>query len=257
MHRALLIMLVLPLAGCGLELLGATAIQSGMQAENARQATQALRHVQGTTDRVTAERAIDAYRAEHGQNPPSLEVLVTEGYLAGVPAQPDGTAYGYDPATGTLTSGGAPTDPAPATPTHGPAPSDQQQLASLRQAIQAYWNDRGAYPPSLYALVPTYLDVLPESSSGRPFTYDAQTGAVSAPGAPPSEARPQPQPRQRHGAGTTPMVEGMTGLGAQQELNRMGHGGSNRAGTHSRQQGQSIPDAHTQRQMDAMDELGL
>jgi hypothetical protein len=232
-----------------------------MQAENAKQATQALHHVRGTTGRATAQRAIDAYHAEKGVYPPSIDTLVAEGYLAAPPALADGTPLGYDPDTGQLLEPGAtprPSTTQPAPPAGpGAGADDQQKLAAVQQALREYRLDNGAYPSSLYALVPTYLEMLPTPAGGHDFAYDPATGSVSLPGTAPSARQAQPRQRQGYGTGTTPMVENMTGLGAQQELNRMGHGGTNQAGARSRQRGQSIPDQHTQRQMETMDELGL
>lgn len=227
-HRTLAI-LALPLlaAGCGLELLGAASIQSGLQAENASQLRGTLDYVQQSNDRLGFDQAVNAYRAEHGTYPPSIDAMIRDGYLASAPMQPDGRPYGYDPATGSLTE----TAPAAAAlqAQAGPAitAQDQEALNKLKVGVLDYWTSKRAYPPSLYALVPEFIDQVPATSSGQAFVYDPQAARVYHPSElnaqmnSPATPQQQQQParrRQRGGAGAGPMGEMMTGIGIQEEL---------------------------------------
>ncbi|MDX2227816.1 MAG: hypothetical protein SFY92_12090 [Verrucomicrobiae bacterium] len=47
-------------------------------------------------------RAIEAYKAEEGKLPPSLEELVAKNYLSKMPTVPQGLKLKYDPTTGTI-----------------------------------------------------------------------------------------------------------------------------------------------------------
>lgn len=46
------------------------------------------------------------------------------------------------------------------------------------QAIRAYYAEKGVYPPSLAALVPSYLPGVPTHADGSPFGYDPASGAL-------------------------------------------------------------------------------
>lgn len=178
MKRLLLVIFVLPLSGCMLELLTSTAIQSELAAKDAQSATQVLHQAQDLKAETEANQAIQMYVAEHGQNPPSLDALVPE-YLPDVPRQPDGTPYGYDPATGALLTGAA---PAPAGPAEIPfTEQDRKNLERLQKAIYEYWQSTGFYPKSLDDLDPLYINKVPKLSSGGSFVYRPKTGAVYHP----------------------------------------------------------------------------
>ncbi len=227
MIRRTLAILALPLlaAGCGLELLGAASIQSGLQAENAGRLKDTLDYVEQSTDLLGFNQAVNAYRAEYGTYPPSIDAMIRDGYLASAPMQPDGAPYGYDPATGSLIE----TAPAAAAPQAGPAitAQDQEALNKLKVGVLDYWTSKRAYPPSLYALVPEFIDQVPTTSSGQAFVYDPQTARVyhpaelnaraNTPAAPQQQQQPGRR-RQRGGAGAGPMGEMMTGIGIQEEL---------------------------------------
>jgi hypothetical protein len=43
--------------------------------------------------------------------------------------------------------------------------------APIIEAIYAYREDTGGFPPSLITLVPDYIDSLPETTRGEPFSY--------------------------------------------------------------------------------------
>jgi len=49
---------------------------------------------------------------------------------------------------------------------------------TLRQAIDVYTAEKGAYPPSLQALVPDYMAEIPSKADGSPYGYDPETGAL-------------------------------------------------------------------------------
>ena len=232
------------LAGCGVELLTTTAVQSELQAEQAK----ALRGQAGkaaeTSGRIQLERAIQTYRAENGANPPSLEAL-TPQYLPQVPTHADGTPYAYDPATGEV--GGA------ANAAQRPTPQDYRAMKRLRQAINQYGRATGYYPGSLEALVPQYLKQIPRTSGGEPFLYNKQTGVVRHPQAGAAQNRGgQPAP-----GGGTPMSEAVTGMGVRQELNRMNQSGGNAAGSRMRRNVRQQSGGRNQQINETMDGLDL
>lgn len=244
---AMLFMGTLVLAGCGVEMLATTAIRGEMEARQAQTLQRHLQYAQDKVDSVNVDQAIQAYRAEHGANPPSLQALVPQ-YLAAVPLQPDGTPYPYDPVSGRIGVAGP-----------GPAPEDLRMMEDIRSAINRYGTATGFFPPTLDALYPHYLSRPPRTSANEPFIYNNQNGYLAHP-------RQQAQmpglsapatPRHTGGAGVGPMGEIMTGIGIQQELGRMGTGGASAAQTRSRGNVQSIGDGHTQQQNRVMDQLGL
>lgn len=55
-------------------------------------------------DLYLLEQAIDRYRKQNGQYPPSLEALVGAGLLSALPAEPSGGRYLYDAKTGIVSS---------------------------------------------------------------------------------------------------------------------------------------------------------
>jgi hypothetical protein len=260
MRHALVFVVILPLAGCGLELLGATAIQSGMQADNAQRLTRQLDGIRQDTSRLGFDQAVQAYRAEKGALPPSLDALVAEGYLPSVPLQADGTPYGYDPSTGALTEGtAAPATPAP--PQYGNPADDTVVMQEIRFAILKYWQQTRQYPPSLQALVPQYLSSVQTTRSGYPFVYDPVTGTLFHP----AEVRGQDVAPASPGAGQThapaggvgPLGEAMTGIGIQQQLNAMPQAGASAAGSRARGSANAAGQDGSARQTRALDELGL
>jgi hypothetical protein len=50
---------------------------------------------------------------------------------------------------------------------------------NVEQAIQAYRADKGVNPPSLAALVPTYLAEVPKKEDGTDYNYDPVTGKLT------------------------------------------------------------------------------
>lgn len=247
--RILLVLLAgFSLSGCLVELLTTTAIQGELQAKNATAATRVLGKVKEDQAMMTAQRGVDAYRAEKGENPPSLEALVPT-YIAAVPTMPNGTAYGYDPNSGRVLD--HPFDPL------APTPQDQQMMAAIREAINAYGTASGYYPPTLDDLAPYYLQQPPRTSGGEQFVYNNQNGAVSHPHAGQAGQLARPAGGGAGVGGGGPMGEAMTGIAMQQQLSNGSQAGANAAGTRSRQSANGIADGNTQRQTQAMDNLGL
>lgn len=94
------------LPGCGLELLGATAVRSPLEAENAEQTTHTLEKVRGPAitgadnDNVAAlQQAVQRYAQAHKAYPPRLDSL-KPAFLMRVPETESGEAFAYDPRTG-------------------------------------------------------------------------------------------------------------------------------------------------------------
>lgn len=282
MRTVFVLSLCILLTGCGLELLGATAIRSGLEAEQAQTLKKTLDYAQETTSLMSAQQGIAAYRAEKGINPPSLEAAVREGYLAEIPKQADGTPYGYDPQTGSLfeqpatppasppvASNQQPAAPQPSAASGGSFAEDLKTIQKIRGAIGNYHKDNKRLPPSLQSLTPKYLSEVPKTSTGQDFYYDPVTGIVYHPSQvpsqyvtpPPQATAPQPvvaTPRRPVAVGGGgPLGEAMTGISMQQQLNSMSNAGANAAGSRARMGARGIGEQHTQQQERVMDNLGL
>ena len=246
------------LAGCGVELLTTTAIQSELQAEQLKAMKGQISHASDTTAKINIQRAIDTYNAEKGQYPASLSELAP-AYIPSVPNRPDGQPYGYDPVAGKVLE-------APDAASAGPTVNENQKLEQISVAIDQYGRSVGYYPPSLQALVPTYLPAVPKTDSGQDFVFDPQTGYLGTPEQLAQQAPPGPwgQPQRPVAApgpagtgGAGPMGEVMTGIGIQNQLNSMGSSASNTAGSYARQSVGGATSQHNQQQEKAMDQLGL
>jgi len=172
MRKIIAAMLVLPLAGCGVEVLTATAIQGELAAQNAKQATTQLNNAKDMKADIEISQAIRVYQAEKGAYPPSLEALVPD-FLAAVPA-----GYTYNPATGEFSqgNGGGSGSLGNAIP-----PSDINTMMDIRKAINAYGTATGFYPNTLDALVPDYLPQVPLASNGEPYVYSNLDGDLIHP----------------------------------------------------------------------------
>ncbi len=243
--RAIMVTLACALlTGCGLDVLTSTAITGELQRENVERLTETTDAVEQQTARWQVNQAIAAYRAEKGENPPSLEALIPE-FLAEVPKGPDGEPLAYDPATGSVGED-----------TQAQA-DDRQTMEEIYQAINRYGRQTGYYPPSLDALAPNYLSEPPRTTDGREFLYNPQTGAVAHPDAVRQQAPQHQRQQQRRPDGVSPMVDGMTGLGAQQELQRQRHSGTSAAGSYGRGAIDRTQDQYNQRQQEALDQLGF
>ena len=245
--------------GCMLDMLMSTAVQSELQAEQLGTLTRQLDNAKQTKSDIEINHAIQAYSAEHGAYPASLQDLVPD-YFAQVPTQPDGTPYGYNPATGQVILDG----PAAQLPSSQPQLSNADKMTQIRNAIYQYGMATGYYPTSLDQLAPTYLPQVPKANNGLSFIYDPQTGALYEPqGATPTQQMPVGGNTQRS-AGRQPAVGGgglmgetMTGIGIQNELNNMSSAGSSAAGSRARGGARDVGQQQTQRQEQAMDNLGL
>lgn len=275
------ILLMFLSGGCGLELLAGTAIQGTLQKEALSGAKQTLDYTKDSSARMTLEQAINAYAAENGTYPASLEALVPE-WLPSIPVQADGTAFGYDPATGALLD--APLSAADgAAPQSAPPPglldtqplqeSNQERLIRIHEAISRYTIEQRKYPESLQALVPQYLTQTIKTRDGQDFTYDPATGIVSTPpppplpqplGAPaPTAASPgaygqvPPAPSRTPAGAGGPMGEALTGIGIQNQLNRSlsGGGASSAARQHMRSRSGEAVGQHNLQQEEALREL--
>lgn len=245
LHMAAIVAVTALLAGCGVELLTTTAVRGELESRQAGAAAKQLDYVRGKVGSVSFDQAVQAYRAEHGANPPSLEALVP-AYLADVPRQADGSPYFYDPATGRLS----------ATPPADVTRADREMMSAIRAAINAYGTATGYYPATLDDLYPRYLSQLPRTAAGQHFLYNNQNGQVTHP-AQQAGVRPPAPAARPVGSGAGPMGEVITGIGIQQELGRMSTGGSSAAQSRARGGAEDISGEHTNRQFEVMDQLGL
>jgi len=249
-----LILILSALTGCGVELLATTAIQSTAQAEQLKAMKRQISHASDTTAQVNLQRGVSMYYVEKGKYPATLDELAPN-YLPSVPTRPDGSPYGYDPETGKVSDNGALAAPV------GPTPGDYQKLDQILAAIDKYGRTTGYYPPTLQALVPTYLTAVPKTDAGQDFYYDVTTGTLLHPlQANPATGKPAgaaPGATGQGGGGAGPMGEAMTGIGIQNQLNSMGQSGANSAGSYSREKLGDTSSDYGKRQEQAMDNLGL
>ncbi|NUM52832.1 MAG: hypothetical protein HUU46_04230 [Candidatus Hydrogenedentes bacterium] len=266
---------VLPvlLTGCLADVMVSTAIQGELQAKQLQTATRALNTAKETRSDIEINSALQTFAAEHGRNPSSLEELVPE-YLPAVPTHPDGSPYGYDPATGKVLDAPLVAAPAPRTSSL----TNDQKMAEITAAINKYGMATGYYPPSLDALVPSYLPTMPLTASGSRFIYDPQTGKLYDPtgtmadkpapagggGAlaqtPPQQQAGFQQPRRAPsgvGGGSPVLGETLTGIGISNQLDNMSSAGTSAAGSSARANARGIGAGHDAKQQQAMDELGL
>ena len=253
---SVLLLSTILLAGCTPDLLTGTATQATLEAENAKAMDRQLKAASESLAKSNLQRAIGEYNAENGHFPAALADLVP-GHFQVVPTHADGSQFAYDPATGRLLDGPA------APPPPGPTPGDNQKLDQIRAAIDKYGRSVGYYPPSLQALVPTYLSAVPKTDSGQDFIFDPQNGYLAHPAQPQPPAPKlagQPQggaPRPGGGGGAGPMGEAMTGIAMQNQLNSMSGSATNSAGSYARQGINGVTDQHTKEQERTMDALGL
>jgi hypothetical protein len=284
--------LVVLASGCGLDLLAGTAIQGTLQGKSASSAKQRIDYAKDTTSRLSIEQAINAYAAEMGEYPESLDDLVPEWMPGGIPKKADGTEFGYDPQAGMLLDG--PVEPVTAEGSgetaSEPGPfesvplqeSNQERLLRIHEAVSKYTVEQGKYPSSLWALVPDYLPEYIKTKDGQDFDYDPASGIVSTPPPlpepleaegptgslsgynqyqQPEQPRQAQQPRQparrAPAVGGGPLGEVMTGIGIQEELNRSlgGGGASSSARQHMRSRSNRAVNQHNRQQEEALREL--
>jgi hypothetical protein len=237
--RPLIALILMPLlAGCGVELLATTATVGELQAQQLKSVRGQVQAVGESQGRINLQRAIDTYSAEKGVYPRTLDELAP-GYIAAVPVHADGSAYGYDPATGRLSDGPA------------AGVSDAQQIAQIQAAITRYGTATGFYPPTLQDLVPQYLPAVPLSASGQAYIYDNQNGYVAAPA-----QYGSPAPAGYVPVGGGPMGEVMTGIGIQQQLGNMNNSGTSAAGSNMRRGLGSATSDHNAQQEQALKAMG-
>lgn len=229
------------LSGCLLDVLMGTAVQGELQAQNASAAQNALNSVKEDKARMELQRAIDAYYADKGTYPPSLDVL---GFNP-VPTHPDGSNFGYNPVTGQLLDSDA-----------GPTPADYLLMQDISEAINAYGTASGYYPPTLDTLAETgYLPEPPRTEAGQEFNYNNQNGVFTHPlDGHVSAARPGRTPAA--GAGG-PMGEAMTGIAIQEELNSQSNAGASAGRSVGAAGINRATQSQNDRQQKALEDLGL
>jgi len=246
-------MLILALAGCGVELLTTTAIQGELQAEQATAIKRQVGAAADTTAQINIQRAIDTFQAENGKYPGSLDELVP-GYLPSLPTQPDGSPYTYDSASGKLVNGPA------RNAILGPTAGDRAKMKQITQAVNSYGMATGYYPPSLDALVPQYISAIPKTDSGENFVFHPENGALLHPAQQNQLAAPAPGQSRRLNApavgGAGPMGEVMTGIGMQQQLDSMSNAGTSSAAGYARGRAGRAVQQRQQQQEQALKQLG-
>jgi hypothetical protein len=255
MRYFLLVLITLTMPACLMEVLTTTAIQGELQAQNASAANRTLTHAKDNQAKAQLQHGINAYTAEHGQYPSSLYVLVPD-YVTSVPLQTNGQSFGYDPATGAITSG-----PAAQGSQGGQyptvTPQDKKNMEMIGDAIYVYWESTGYYPASLDSLTPLYITKLPKMSTGENYWYNTQTGLVFHPGEQSQNNSGGQFSTGASSGGAGLLGETTTAIGIQNQLGNMNQGGTQSTSTRSRNTTRGISDAHSQRQMDALKDLGL
>ena len=245
MKTILSAVLILALAGCGVELLTTTAIQGELQAEQMTAIKRQVTAVGDTSAQINIQRAIDTYQAENGKYPASLEELVPN-YLPSLPTQPGGAPYAYDAASGKLVDG--PARNAILVVTAG----DRAKMKQITQAVKSYGMASGYYPPSLDALVPQYISAIPKTDSGEDFVFYPEDGRLVHPSQKDQPAAPVSGQQRRLNApavgGAGPMGEVMTGAGMQQQLNGMSNAGTSSAAGYARGRAGRAAQQHQQQQ---------
>ena len=256
---------ILCLPGCMLELVGSTAIQSGLAAEGASVNQKALGKAQGFSDEKELNSAIQAHFAEYGYFPGTLQALVPQ-FIAEIPATSGGYVWHYDPASGSAYLGSPVQQQQQVAQIPPPSDADYAAMQTIHNAVAAYGQNTGYYPNTLNDLAPTYMASVPKTTSGKNFKYDAATGSVYHP-YDVQQARQadraqqqQVQTQQRRGmpAGAGgPLGETLTGINIQQQMNGTRQGGTASAGTAGRQNARNVGAQQNQKHERAMRELGL
>ncbi len=92
--------------------------------------------------------------------------------------------------------------------------ADNQRLAELQRAVNAYARQAGQYPLALGTLVPNYVASVPKTSTGEDFQYNYETGQVSTP-----YPRPKGMETIKPTTGNIPLMgDAITGLSVNNEL---------------------------------------
>jgi len=246
MRIMLAALLALGLSGCLADVLVTTAVQGELQAQQASHAQQTLNKVTNDTGMMNLQRAVNAYQAERGHYPASLDLL---GFGT-LPKRADGGNFGYNPVTGQV----LPDD-------SGPAPRDYLLMEDIASAIVAYGTASGFYPPTLDTLAETgYLAGYPRTEAGLEFQYNNQNGVFSHPlDGHVATARTAPQPA-RGGSpavGGGPMGEAMTGIAIQEQLNSSSNAGASQARGAGAAGINRATSTQDRRQQEALQDLGL
>ncbi len=247
MRMLTIALLALGLSGCLADVLVSTAVQGELQAKQASAAQQTLNKVTNDTGMMNLQRAVDAYAAEQGVNPKSLDVLIP-GILPEIPKRADGGDFGYNPVTGKVLK----TD-------EGPSAADFLLMEDITTAINAYGTASGYYPPTLDALSQAgYLSQLPRTEGGLEFGYDQQTGVFTHPldGHVVSAQRPAPAAG-GGGGGGGPMGEAMTGIAMQEQLNSNSNAGVSSARGNGASGISRATNTQNQQQEEALKDLGF
>lgn len=181
MRAWMMLLIAITLPGCLMEAVTVTAIQGEMAAQNIQAGNRAMGKANDTKNKIELESAINSFAGTRGHFPATLAELAP-GYIAEVPTQANGMAWGYDPKTGKLSYRPLGSGTTEARPNLAMTPQDGENLFQLRKAIYTYWQMTGYYPESLSSLAPLYMQTMPSMASENPFLYDKQTGVVSHPG---------------------------------------------------------------------------
>lgn len=238
--------------GCILELLTTTAIQGELQAQSAASATAQLDRTRRMADEMKIRQAIDVYRAENRENPPSLEALVPN-YLDAVPVGPTGDPiYTYDPATGWF---GMPSQAGASSGSVAPMTAqDEANLDAIAGALYDYHAMYRRYPDRLADLAPRFIDAVPNQASGQPYRYFPETGEVYHPAELQTAASPHSGPGSTMPiSGSSPVADQMQAIGIMNDLNA----GSNPNADRARQQAQDIGAQQNERYESVLDDLNL
>lgn len=123
----------------------------------------------------TLDDNIARYRQEQGQAPTSLEALIEAGYFGdAVKANPEALLKDSLGGHYTLSPDGL------AANTSLLDAERDKNLNMLRDALKKYQEAKGAYPPTLDALVEQYISLVPKHPyAGKAWIYNPTTGEVS------------------------------------------------------------------------------
>lgn len=146
-----------------------TALRDGSTNPASRQIAEYMLRNLDLDDALEAlETAGSAFRAERGRPPVSVDELVRSGRLARPPADPSGRGFAFDPMTGRALA------------LFRIEEQIERTLASVRQTLLLYRQERGAFPDSLEKLVKAgYMTGVP-LPDGFSVRYNPADGAVVA-----------------------------------------------------------------------------
>jgi len=157
------------LSGCLIDMLMTTAITADMAAQQASSASSTMNQTQIDIAMMELQEALDYHYMEKESYPRDLSALVPT-YIAAIPTRPDGEPFGYNPIEGTIYENNK-----------GPSTADYLLMEDIKVAINNFGHATGLYPRTLDDLYPNYMPILPRTSTGAPFGYDNQNGALTHP----------------------------------------------------------------------------